>query len=611
MNSPLHAWLPSGFFLVALLSLVVTLALSIAHLDRVSELARQQVALDRAKATLDQLADAVTNAELGQRGYLLTGDRTGHVDDYRLAVHDSRRLLDEVKQAIGDELPTPDTGERLAQLERAITAKIADMDHLIDVFDSRGGEVALDLLESGQGLELTRELQAARGTVRRYIQHHIRALSSVSRQARAAARISAILSTFLSLVFLAMAAIGTQQQHASRLAANAQARLHAQRLTALADLGIRFGAAGSAERLLDLIANEARTMFQAELAAVVVRGDARSRAVVSTSTSAAALSSWDPLDQPLEVGLDAEASGGVALVGHEDDAMPGMLHELGDVRYAVAVPLLARNAQALGHLVIAQPRNGPFGAHDIVAIAHLGQLAGAAHERATLVHDLQRTADEREHFLGLLGHELRNPLAAVSAASSVLEKTGADEPVVATLRRQTSLMGRIIDDLLDLERLDHGKLAIAKARLDVAQATREVVSDLMAARDLDQEAIQVDAPGPAWVHADQARLQQCVSNLVDNALKYAEGSRVHISVWEDHEARQVCIAVTDGGVGLEAGAAEALFERFAQVLPRAGGLGLGLALVRRLVELHQGTIEVSSPGPGHGATFTIRMPQAA
>jgi PAS domain S-box-containing protein len=220
----------------------------------------------------------------------------------------------------------------------------------------------------------------------------------------------------------------------------------------------------------------------------------------------------------------------------------------------------------------------------------------------------------KDEFLATLGHELRNPLAAIRNAVAVLEtKGGADHEVVrlhAIIARQVHHVTRLVDDLLDLSRVISGKVRLQREPIDLHRLAGQVLSGLAQTGRTREHRVAYEGE-PALVHGDATRLEQVVFNLLDNAIKYTPpGGRIAISVRPD--GPEAVLSVTDTGVGLTAEMAPRVFELFAQerrALDRAqGGLGLGLPLVRRLVTLHGGTVAAASPGPGQGSTFTIRLP---
>jgi PAS domain S-box-containing protein len=227
---------------------------------------------------------------------------------------------------------------------------------------------------------------------------------------------------------------------------------------------------------------------------------------------------------------------------------------------------------------------------------------------------LKEASRAKDEFLAMLSHELRNPLAALSAAAHVLKLAHPHEaPAIkarAVVERQTRHMARLVGDLLDISRLAMGKVALERERFNLAEAVGNVVTVWRTSGRLERHQVTVSNKS-VWVDADRARLEQVLSNLLDNAVKFTPAGK-QISVAVEQKDDWAVLHVADEGEGLAPESAERMFDLFVQGergLDRAaGGLGVGLALVKRLTELHGGTVSASSAGRGHGATFTVRLP---
>jgi len=228
-----------------------------------------------------------------------------------------------------------------------------------------------------------------------------------------------------------------------------------------------------------------------------------------------------------------------------------------------------------------------------------------------------REQDKRkDEFIAVLAHELRNPLAPVRTAVEILRRLAPAEPRLMRARevidRQVTHMARLIDDLLDVSRIARGKLALQRERCDVAEIVRQTAEDYRSNLEAAGLNLEFEAPvTPLWVDGDPVRLAQMVGNLFNNAGRFTDrGGRVQV-----HVARSgpwVEVTVADTGVGIEPTLLSRLFDPFSQAeqdLARTkGGLGLGLAITKGLVELHGGEITAESPGPGRGSTFRLRLP---
>ena len=234
------------------------------------------------------------------------------------------------------------------------------------------------------------------------------------------------------------------------------------------------------------------------------------------------------------------------------------------------------------------------------------------------VEEALRDADLRkDEFLATLAHELRNPLAPIRNGLALLRRdpAGASTPkTLAMMDRQLEHMVRLLDDLLDISRVSRGTVELRRQRVQLRTVVEHAVETSRPVIDAARHALTVSLPdGPVWLDADLTRLAQVVSNVLINAAKYTPQGGV-IALVARREGGEAVVAVTDTSVGIAADMLGRVFEMFAQVtksIDRAqGGLGIGLALVKRLVEMHGGTIGADSPGLGRGSTFTVRLPLA-
>jgi signal transduction histidine kinase/CheY-like chemotaxis protein len=271
--------------------------------------------------------------------------------------------------------------------------------------------------------------------------------------------------------------------------------------------------------------------------------------------------------------------------------------------------LAAANKALVSGAKVDAPRN--TGIREIAeAAAALDQAASAVRSREAAARDAERTKDE---FLAILGHELRNPLATLAAAAYLLRRGAKDEvagQAAATVGRQVEQMARLVEDLLDLSRINKGKLSLSRRPLDLAQVVGKTVDELRTAGRLDKHSVRLEL-APAWARADEARIAQIAANLIGNAVKYTpEQGEIVISVRRLREVSQ--LGVRDSGIGMKPELAARVFDLFVQgelSFERGkGGLGIGLALVRRLAELHGGAAAAASEGAGRGAQFTVSLP---
>ena len=236
------------------------------------------------------------------------------------------------------------------------------------------------------------------------------------------------------------------------------------------------------------------------------------------------------------------------------------------------------------------------------------------------VEDVLREADRRkDEFLATLSHELRNPLAPIRNALELMQRTNRDPAVadraLAIMERQVRQLVRLTDDLLDVSRITRDRLELRRERLDLRTALRSALETIEPMSDAAGHTVEVNAPpDPIWVYGDPTRLAQAFANVLNNAVKYTDrGGRITLTA--SAHANEAVVSFADTGIGIDPFHLPSIFDMFVQIQPGAsrarGGLGIGLALTKRLVELHGGHIEARSQGHGTGTTFIIRLPVVA
>ena len=300
----------------------------------------------------------------------------------------------------------------------------------------------------------------------------------------------------------------------------------------------------------------------------------------------------------------------------EDAGHLRLLRALG-LRSYLCVPLRLRD-RTLGTITFITAESGRrYGPDDLRVAEDLARRITVALENARLYHALQEADRRKDEFLATLAHELRNPLAPVRTGLEVL-KLAPPGPVAdaarAMMERQLGHMVRLVDDLLDVSRVSRGKLELKKTRITLQVVLDAALETSRPALEAGRHTLRVSIPGePVWLDADLTRLAQVVGNLLANAAKYTPDGG-HVILDARREGNEALVSVSDDGLGIPPEMLDRVFEMFAQVnrtLDRAqGGLGIGLALVRRLVDMHGGTVTAASPGPGRGSTFTLRLPVA-
>jgi PAS domain S-box-containing protein len=242
-------------------------------------------------------------------------------------------------------------------------------------------------------------------------------------------------------------------------------------------------------------------------------------------------------------------------------------------------------------------------------------IARDVSERRRTEAELREADRRKDEFLGMLAHELRNPLAAISTAGEVLHRTleqPAAQKLTGVIRRQTAALARMVDDLLDVSRVTLGKIQLEREPLLVSEVVARAVESAREPANRGELDLRLHAGAePVWLHGDAARLEQVLANLLNNAVKFTpRGGRIDVSA--GREGGQAVIRVSDTGAGIDAALLPRVFDLFVQgdtSLDRAkSGLGIGLALVRQVVTMHGGQVSADSDGPGRGSEFVVRLP---
>jgi PAS domain S-box-containing protein len=304
------------------------------------------------------------------------------------------------------------------------------------------------------------------------------------------------------------------------------------------------------------------------------------------------------------------------LVQHtQDERHLHLIRSLGLKSY-LCVPLIV-SGKTLGVLTFATAESRRrYSQADLAVAVDLANRAAVAIENNQLYQALRDADRRKDEFLATLAHELRNPLAPIRNAVELMRHANGQSAMMEQARsmveRQVNHMVRLVDDLLDISRITIGKLQLRKERVELAtvvQSAVEVARPLVEAQG--QELTVVLPPEPVHLDADPTRLAQVFANLLDNAAKYTD-KRGHIWLTAERHDGEIMVAVRDTGIGITAEHLPYLFEMFSQVTPALerspGGLGIGLALVKGLVELHGGSVEARSDGIGLGSEFTVRLP---
>jgi signal transduction histidine kinase len=291
----------------------------------------------------------------------------------------------------------------------------------------------------------------------------------------------------------------------------------------------------------------------------------------------------------------------------------GLLRDLGLKSY-LSVPLSSRG-NMLGVLTFCTAESGRrYTTLDLAVATDLAHRAAVAIENAHLYRDLQDMNRRKDEFLATLAHELRNPLAPLRHGLALLKSDNPEtlNETRGVMDRQLQQMVRLVDDLLDVSRITRDRIDLRKEPMPLGRAVRSAIEISRPLIEAAGQALTVNLPSrPIHLLADPTRLAQIFSNLLNNASKYTQ-AQGRISLSAEHEGTQVRVCVTDTGIGIRPDMLPRVFDLFAQEdrsLERSqGGLGIGLTLVRRLVELHGGSIEARSGGLGQGSEFIVYLP---
>jgi signal transduction histidine kinase len=372
----------------------------------------------------------------------------------------------------------------------------------------------------------------------------------------------------------------------------------ADRFEQVLDQGRRIASALSREAILVAVGDAAASLLRGEASVVVELEGGRPRETgYSQSVIDQALASGKPA---VVAESDAEASESLILAG---------------LRSVLCAPIYVRG-QPVACLYVTHSRVGRlFGAEEERLAQFIATLAGAALENAAGFARIEEAVRMRDEFLAIASHELKTPLTPLQLQLDdfhrVLRRRGVEDDAVNqrlnTMVRQTTRLSKLVENLLDLSRIAAGRLTLVTEEFDFAEMVRDVVRRLAPEAESQGCALQVRAPDPIRGRWDQLRLEQVVSNLLANAVKYGAAHPVEIDV--QRLAGKVRLTVRDHGIGMSPQDAARVFERFERAVSvrNYGGLGLGLYITRQIVEAHGGSISVDSR-LGDGATFTVVLP---
>ncbi len=584
MRSPLTRGqtIALGLLVAALLT---DAALTLHHIREVAVSVQWVSHTHEVLGQLEGVVSTLKDAETGQRGYLLTGERA-HLEPYEQAVARLRGQLERLRQLTID---NPSQTAHVLKLEQLAADRLAVLRQGLDRFraepdKARALQLSRQYLLQGEGkqaMDLIRdEIYGMQQLERALLGRREAASRANTRTALASTAVGLGLGLLLITMVIGL--------FARNLAARQRATdaLHAER-----------------ERF--------RTTLTSIGDAVVVT-DPQGR-ITLLNPVAQALTGWgdEAVGQPLEA---------VFRIVHEATRKPVENPVSRVIRLGSIVGLANHTV-----LITKDGRERPIDDSGAPIRDARGRIVGVVlvfrdvTERRAAERALEDADRRKDEFLAMLAHELRSPLAPIRSAAHTLGLLGPGDErvrwVSGVIERQVGLMTRLVDDLLDVSRITSGKIALQREPVSVRAVLAQAVETARPASESRGQALEVDMPEDAGsVDGDPARLVQAVGNLLDNAIKYTDdGGRIWLRARV--EADEVVIAVEDTGAGIHPGLLPHVFDLFIQadrsLERKQGGLGLGLTLVRRLVEMHGGRVEAASAGPGLGSAFTIRLPRLA
>jgi PAS domain S-box-containing protein len=577
MTKTFDRWLLGGLGLVIAV-LVVSAAIVFRNTRQLHEDASWVDHTHEVLSTLDNLLLLIDEAETGERGYLIT-----HNQGYLKPYQDSLARIDETVENL-ERLTTDNDAQRarIPQLKSLIQGKLDELARTIALRNASGFEAAQKEVLTHLGKN---RMDAIRTDLAEMRHAELSLLKDRQIANDRTYRIALVGGTVASLMglaaILAFAWILERHLAARAAAATILFEQHERFRTTLASIGD----------------------------AVIVTGpDSR---VTFLNAVAESLTGWrheEAIGKPLPT---------VFNIINERTRQPAENPAIRATKEGVVVGLA-------NHTVLIA-RDGTERSVDDSAAPirdRDGQIAGCVlvfrdvTERRQIEQTMREADRRKDEFLATLAHELRNPLAPIRNAVELLRHAGenpaAMEEVRRIMERQVGQMVRLIDDLMEISRVTSGKLKLHKERVQLAAAVQSAVEETRSLiHDSAHDLTITQPPEPIFLDADLTRLAQIFSNLLNNAAKYTEKGG-HIWLTVERTGDVASVSVRDTGIGLSAEHLRHIFEMFSQVSPALersqGGLGIGLALVKGLVELHGGTIEAKSSGPGMGSEFVVRLP---
>ncbi|HEY1335291.1 MAG TPA: CHASE3 domain-containing protein [Myxococcaceae bacterium] len=574
-------------------------------LDRISRLQEETARARHSLAVREKIEDVLSlmkDAETGQRGYIITGD-PGYLAPFGQATVDLPAQLAALRQLTQND---PAQLTRFQNLENAITQKLAELDATVRARTDLGFDVAARIIATDRGKRLMDDIrQLAREMVLEEDRLYAARTAREKGETRAVLRANvggfgvALLIVGIAMALLHWTTRAREREQAARATADAVAAVTASSeawfRTTLVSIGDAVIATDETGRI--------RTMNPvAESLTGWTEAEARNRpldAVFRIVNETTQLPVENPVTRVLRDGRVVGLANHTVLLARDGRAVP-----IDDS----AAPIRPREGSMTGAVLVFR---------DITARRQTEREQARSLEREQAARrELEIASRSKDEFVTTLSHELRTPLNAILGWVQLLRAGTLDETArvhaLEVIERNTRTQTRMVEDLLDISRIMTGQFRIDPRPVDLATVVTAAVDAVRPA--IDAKALHLAThldPDAGPVAGDPDRLQQVVWNLLTNAVKFTpRGGRIDVTL--ERRGSQVEVRVTDTGRGIAADFLPHVFERFSQAEASTSrsqpGLGIGLALVRHLVELHGGVVDVESEGEGRGATFTVRLP---
>jgi signal transduction histidine kinase/CheY-like chemotaxis protein len=402
-------------------------------------------------------------------------------------------------------------------------------------------------------------------------------------------------------------------------------RERSEQLKRLAEAATSINSATDISSVLGIVTDEGRNLIACDLSVTTLTAGHQPGQVAGRTSMSGDYARWKDYEFKVdEAGVNAEVIRSnrpvrmtqAELEGHSGWARSGQrADDHPFMRGYLAAPLVGRDGRNIGLIQLSAKHEGEFTEDDESVLVQLAQMGSVAIENARLYEQLRDADRRKDEFLALLAHELRNPLAPIRNAVQIIRlstEQAALEHARILIERQLGHMVRLVDDLMDVSRISRNKLELRKERVVLSSVLHSAVETIRPLIEQMGHDLTVRLPPqPVVLEADPARLAQVFINLLNNSAKYTERGG-HIRLTVEQQGGDVVVAVKDTGIGIPADKLPTVFDLFSQVegalSHSQGGLGIGLSLVKRLVEMHDGSVEAESSGPGEGSTFSVRLP---